>query len=317
MNPSGSLPYTLVFSETTLDALLNYKAALAGGTAKPGRKLMRVLDGAETNLERMNAEDFLGALLATKRPQIFAESQVSGDGSDWTSRELALLGDINIAMRATIYDNGAWSPSEPAFRQHKPPFEAGLLFTPGALLTMNASPDYVEVTSGGRIDQNKYNALVERRLMPLLAYADQMAANEGMRAFVTLPGIGCGAFAGRFRGKMETHLESALGALLKKNGKTLRHIALVYFGPHDKGAVRNDKIHGISFRVRPSAGKPLLCAPQDYAEGGEDLSGCRLYKFVAWDHVSWPGNDFFTNSRYTDDGVSAAASNSMEIVTGI
>jgi hypothetical protein len=182
---------------------------------------------------------------------------------------------------------------------------------------MKSSPDYVEVTTGDRIDQDKYNALVERRLLPLLVHADQIAANEGIRAFVTSPGIGCGAFAGRFKGKMETHLESALEALLKKNGEALRYVAVVYFGPHNKGAVRTEKIHGISFRVRPSAGKPLLCAPQDYAEDGEDLAGCRLYKFVAWDHVSWPGNDFFIDSRFTDDGVSAAASNSMEIVTGI
>tara|TARA_B100000683_G_C12082743_1_gene387565 strand:- start:222 stop:533 length:312 start_codon:yes stop_codon:yes gene_type:complete len=39
--------------------------------------------------------------------------------------------------------------------------------------------------------------------------------------------------------------------------------------------------------------------------------GTPLYKFVAWDHFSWPGNDFFANSRQTDDGVSAAATSSM------
>tara|TARA_R110002073_G_scaffold22682_1_gene78241 strand:+ start:1165 stop:1410 length:246 start_codon:yes stop_codon:yes gene_type:complete len=38
---------------------------------------------------------------------------------------------------------------------------------------------------------------------------------------------------------------------------------------------------------------------------------------VAWDHVSWPGNDFFVGSRATDDGVKAAATGSMKSITGI
>jgi hypothetical protein len=42
-----------------------------------------------------------------------------------------------------------------------------------------------------------------------------------------------------------------------------------------------------------------------------------LFSFVAWDHVSWPGNDFYLGSRVTDDGVKAAATNSMQIITGI
>jgi hypothetical protein len=38
---------------------------------------------------------------------------------------------------------------------------------------------------------------------------------------------------------------------------------------------------------------------------------------VAWDHVSWPGNDFYGGSRCTDDGVKAAATNTMQMITGI
>ena len=46
-------------------------------------------------------------------------------------------------------------------------------------------------------------------------------------------------------------------------------------------------------------------------------SDCMLFSIVAWDHVSWPGNDFFAGSRCTDDGVKAAATNSMFALTGI
>jgi hypothetical protein len=38
---------------------------------------------------------------------------------------------------------------------------------------------------------------------------------------------------------------------------------------------------------------------------------------VAWDHVSWPGNDFYRGSRSTDDGVKAAATDTMFIMTGV
>lgn len=42
-----------------------------------------------------------------------------------------------------------------------------------------------------------------------------------------------------------------------------------------------------------------------------------LFSFVAWDRVSWPGNDFYIGARSTDDGVKAAATNVMMVMTGI
>ena len=81
------------------------------------------------------------------------------------------------------------------------------------------------------------------------------------------------------------------------------------------------EIHGISLKVRPllqgNLAKSQLCPPQAYAEVGDDFTGCLLFSMVAWDHVSWPGNDFFAGSRCTDDGVKAAATNSMAVLTGI
>ena len=35
---------------------------------------------------------------------------------------------------------------------------------------------------------------------------------------------------------------------------------------------------------------------------------------VAWDYVSFPGNDYFKGSLNTDDSVTAVANNSMEII---
>lgn len=54
-----------------------------------------------------------------------------------------------------------------------------------------------------------------------------------------------------------------------------------------------------------------------YQEAGDDFSQCQLYSLVAWDHVSWPGNDFYGGARATNDGVKAAATDSMRVLTGI
>ncbi len=40
------------------------------------------------DLRAMTGQDLLGKLFDTKRPQIFAESAVAGDGSDWSLTEL-------------------------------------------------------------------------------------------------------------------------------------------------------------------------------------------------------------------------------------
>jgi hypothetical protein len=73
--------------------------------------------------------------------------------------------------------------------------------------------------------------------------------------------------------------------------------------------------------VRPllkgNANKPQLCLPQTYAEAGDDFTNLELFSFVAWDHVSWPGNDFYIGARSTDDGVKAAATNVMAVMTGV
>lgn len=312
------MPYDICLSEETLERITAYKLEVEIGKIKPGARLARQLPASST-------EAFLDALLATKQPRIFAESEIRGDGSDWTPRELALLGDINVAMKVRVFDNGAWSPGDKAFKTYDPPLEAGLLFTPGPLLGTGAgfhglSPDYLEVAPGGVIDQEKYNALIERRLLPLLHHANAAAAAGGKPALVTLPGIGAGAFAGPFKGEMGGHLDIALRHILQKHGASLPHIAAVCFDPFNEGADAEARYHGIVYRVRPAAlhpGRPQLSAAGAWQEAGDDFSSCQLYKVVAWDHASLPGNDFFGGSRFTDDGVSAAATNSMEVMTGV
>ncbi len=308
--------YKILMHAATMENVAEYLQDLQSGAAQCGAYLKRAHGPKMPD----NSDDLINALLSTKLPRIFAESEIRGDGSDWTMRELSILGDINVAVKAQLFDNGTWSPSDVNFKIHHPPLEGHLLFTPGALLQSN-SPDLAEICDAtGKIDDAKYNALVERRLWPLLAYANDTAAIEGVPALVALPGIGCGAFAGVFRGMMGEKLNGALKAMLEKHADNLPNIAAVYFDPFGECKGEDAQFGVVKYRVRPSSlypGRPQLSDPAVLGDGADDFSGCRLYKIVAWDHASLPGNDYYAMQRFTDDGVSAAASDVIGTLTGV
>jgi hypothetical protein len=309
-------PYTVLLSRTTYQKASAYLARLRAGQPA-GNYLQAELQAK--GLDTIHVDDLLELLLRTKRPQIFAESAVCGDGSDWTLEELSILGDTSIAVPVTVFDNGAHQDPQ----VHPTPFTATLLFTPGALLRngMGATPaDWDEVVRAGDIDPGGYFRLYERRLLPPLHYANHQARQRNQTAFVTIPGLGCGQFAGEFRGRLGEHLKEALARILEVHGATLPHIRAVYYDPYSECRNERRTVGGIQFLVRPltqgNQGKSQLCLPSQYAETGDDFEDCQLFSFVAWDHVSWPGNDFYGGARATDDGVKAAATNAMAVLTG-
>jgi hypothetical protein len=157
-------------------------------------------------------------------------------------------------------------------------------------------------------------------LLPVFHHINASAATVDKQALLTIPGLGCGQFAGPFRGKLGSALQAVLERFLEKHGASFPHLKAVYYDPFAECANSRREIHGISFMVRPllqgNDAKSQLCPPHAYAEAGDDFSGCVLSSIVAWDHVSWPGNDFFGGSRCTDDGVKAAATDSMAVLTG-
>ena len=147
-------------------------------------------------------------------------------------------------------------------------------------------------------------------------------AGDARSAVLTVPGLGCGLFAGPFHGKLGSELRDVLIRLLEDFGDTLPNLKAVYFDPYDECINSRFEINGISLLVRPltqpgNARRSQLCTPVTYQDAGDDFHHCSLFSIVAWDHVSWPGNDFFAGSRATDDGVKAAATNSMSALTGV
>lgn len=310
--------HRMLLPHETLLRAAAYLDQLRSGHVQAGRKLdSRIGTGGLRETDPMG---LLASLCDTKVPCIFAESAVAGNGTDWNATELGLLGDISCAVRVNIHDDG--THSEPVV--HEESFAGMLVFTSGALLRASSGTpaDWDEVVAAdGSFSRAGYLELYRRRLLPGFDFINRTAAS-GRRACVTIPGMGCGQFAGRFRGRLGEEFRIVLETLLAERGARWPNIGLVRFDPYSE--CRNDERthHGICFRVRPlralgGMGRPQLCRPEDYAEGGEDLSKMELFSWVAWDHVSWPGNDFYRGHRATDDGVKAAATDCMAVLTGV
>jgi hypothetical protein len=270
-------------------------------------------------------------LINTKKPQIYAEMQIKGrPEDDWSQEELHILGDIAIAVPVTIYDDGNHDAHEA--KVHSDPFQGTLLYVPGALLRNDnhgfvaCDLPQVAVQDGHgewHIDPHALNKLYKRRLLPSLLYANAVCKAESKKGFITVPGLGCGQFAGPFKGRMGKLLQGAIEDILQNYKDKLPYIKAIYYDPYSECKESTREYDDITFMVRPLRKMPKdkrkcqLHPPQDYNEDGLHFADCLFFSFVAWDHVSWPGNDFWIGERQTDDGVKAAATNSMGVMTGI
>ncbi len=257
------LPYRILIHPNAYQKAETYRLELlTKGLKTAGLYLQRELDGLE--IGRLNTEAFLEHLVATKQTLIFAESAVSGNGKDWNQSELSILGDIGIATSVDIYDDGKhYRP-----KLHKQVFSATLLFVPGALLRNgkgNTPVDWDEVTLNNQINPANYKDLYERRLLPLLMYANEQVKLANKSAFITLPGLGCGQFAGPFEKQLGSHLKDALIAILDKHASQLAYLKAVYFDPYNECENERIEFGSVSLLIRPltkgNQDKPQLCPP--------------------------------------------------------
>lgn len=280
------MPYEIILGRGLPARAEHYATALRSGRVRPGQKLATQLTSL---VGPPDATSVLQALLQTKSPQIFAESAVAGDGSDWNALELSLLGDISIAAEVEFFDDGEHRNPTP----HVPPIQGTLVFTCGALLASQGvpTPDLAEVAPQGQLDESAYHALYARRLLPVLDFIQRSAVKRQRDAVVTIPGLGCGQFAGHFAGRLGPKLEKALRQILRESAPSTHRLRLLRFDPFDECADAADTFGNSMFRVRPlrksAHPRPQLCAPVDYQEPGDDFRGCDIYSLVAWDQVSW------------------------------
>jgi hypothetical protein len=313
---TDNVGYINLISQISFTKTKRYLSQLQAGEKTAGVLLQKVLSSQK--IEALTVLEFMTCLLNTKKTQIFAESSVYGDGSDWNLTELNILGDISIAMQVKVFDNGLHR--YPIV--HPSPFSASLIYTPGALLrngTGNEPCDFREVVANNQISYKAFYGLYERRLLPCLRYANEIALAQCVNTVITIPGIGCGQFAGIFKGQLGEKLKQVLIDLITKYAVQLPSIRAIYFDTYDECANDRVEINHISLLIRPllkgNKDKGQLCSPHNYEDTKGEFSACSLTSFVAWDHVSWPGNDFYIGSRATDDGVKAAATSTMAIMT--
>ena len=305
--------YSFVCSDETLKKFQQYRIDLLSGKAIAGKYLADIL--AQKNLNGLTDEQFIECLIQTKPDCIFAESTVYSPDQNWSALELGLLGDISCIIPTKAYDNGAWN--KPAVHQN--PLDVTLVYVPGPLLrsppTNNQTPDLDEVCPGGTFNSEAYYRMLERRLLPGLLHANVAAVQKGEELFVTLPGIGCGQFSGKFSGIIHNEFAKALHRLLTEHGSQLTQVKAVWYDNYDKEPATN-KIGNIDFLTRPltNGGLPQLCSPSQY---DAKYAQCKLVSLVAWDHVSKPGNDYWSGARQTDDGVKGAATDTMPALTGM
>lgn len=322
--------YTVQISSVTRGKLESYLATIKGDQSEMGANLKARLDKNQVDISGLDTQTLFHYLVNTKKHCIFAESAVlltkaggQENYTDWSPAEASILGDISINMPVSYFDNGVHSPRDPYFQIHGTPIKGNLCFVPGALLknaATNICPDLDELksTETGQLDPVKLSALYERRLLPLLLQINNTAQQNTKRALVTIPGLGCGCFQGTYH-YVDILLQVALKDLLEKHGDKLSHIAGIHFDRYEairgiegdqKDTIKNIHLHTRSFRTSPEKAAQLDSL-EKYGDNAEYID-CEHFCIVAWDHFSFPGNDFFAqNNRKTDDGVKAAATNSM------
>jgi hypothetical protein len=309
------MPYQLLISKKTLDLLASYKYKLANNLQIPGPLFLEELSKQEQSVNKMDLTTFAQLLIQTKKPQVFAESQ-QHDGSDWTLDEERILGDVTVNMAVTMYNDGGHGAS---YKIHEPPIEGYLAYVPGALLATggSATADMQElIDEDGKLRQERLDALYERRLLPQLVYFNALAQQQNKKVALTIPGIGSGCFSGTFYEVIKPCLRKALISLFERHKDSLPFIGIVHYDPYVGDRLDEKKLGHISFRVSPSSVAPKPTGQLAYPDGSSPDTHL-LVSIVAWDHFSWPGNDYWGGARQTDDGVKAASTDTMLQVTGV
>lgn len=314
IDPS-KIDYKVLISEKTLAKIEKYRNDLISNLKKPGGHLKQLLALYKKTVDQFSLHEFIDLLFQTKVPTIFAESEILGNGLDWAPQELEILGEMSVAVPTAAYDNASFT--SPAL--YDEPLNATLVYTPGALLVGN-SPDKKAVVTNNEINDKALEELYENRLLPVLKYISQSAEQNGKKALVTIPGLGCGQFAGNFRGQLGEKLKNILVSLIKKHGDQLPGIRGIYFHTFQEGSYHSEKINDIKF-ISQVGGEtkdiPGLNTPKFYEDDEPGIfDDCDLYSLVAWDHVSWPTNDLIRGSRATDDGIKGAATDTLTKITG-
>jgi len=285
----------------------------------------------------LRLEDWMHMIINTKVPHIFSESisytpsSIESYNNTWSIIEQNILESTIITTAVTIYDNGGYGNNSII---HKNPFEGELIFVPEPVLTKEVIKHILSsqrIVYDGQFDEEEFIKQMKQKLLPTFLYANQQSTSEN-QAWITVPGISCGVFGGRFgnyfNGSKQTPkaLEKAIRQLLQEHHDALLNIAGVHLDTYateslTQGEFR-ENIGKIEFRgiegqrgynTKEGERYPKLSAPKTF-----DIKRkkCKLFSIVAADALSLPGNDMNTGFKCTDEGISAGGTNLPTVITG-
>ena len=236
----------------------------------------------------------------------FCCAELNGPKPNLTKAEWNLCANsILVVPKVTAYDEGQRNDVKIV----KEPFETNLLYISGPLLVVDSTypdlNDAKDIITQRVLNTGSYNDLIEERVLPALLNINAMAKKEDKKAVIGMPGLGCGHFAPHnLQSEIPQHFYEAIEAIIDNHGQSLTHIGRIEFSTlstESETSIANIQLHqGQNF--------PGLNIPP----GKGEMS----FRIVAWDPLSWPGNEYYTGSqRSSDDPVSILSTNVLQILT--
>lgn len=307
----------LLLSDTTWDKIKNYHSVLCqnDNIEQVGNFFGAKLTKNGTLIKDISIETFASLLIQSKQHCILPEEEVHHTFEDWTLTEKSILGDISAHIPVEMFNDGG---HERTFSNYKSPIKGHLIYVPGALLATqhDETEDHKEVIEDGQINQDKFNALYERRLLPALLKANELGQSEGKQVAMTIPSIGREYLSGDYCNSIKNAFRLALEHVLKTHADRLTQISVIHYDAYNNDVEKNKSFQDIDFRTVVSSQNKRTTKQLAFPIGtsGETHT---LVSLVEWDHFSWPGNIFWKQLRQTDGGVKAASTNTMQVITGI
>lgn len=312
--------YKIVINESTLNRIKKYKFDLEDGAKLPGAYFNKNILQLGKSVKDLSFDEFLNLLIQTKIPTIFAESQILGNGFDWSQEEMAILGNVVFSVPdVPVFDNG--KHHNPDVYQDGKPRNCDIIGVCGTLFANGFgidSADRKRVVKNGLIDDEELYKLYEERLLPGFIEANALAKSSNQKGFIALPGLGCGQFAAEFKDVIVEKLQKVLARLLTNHADKLTNLGAIYFDPYQaKYSNSKKKINGIDLLCRPllngNSDKPQLCDPEHYDPA---YKGYRKIVFCAADQGSYPANDMLAGSRETNEGMLGGATGLISATLG-
>lgn len=338
-----SIAYSPVIEELLSHYLDDLKDDSQSKKTTMGLHLTQYFARFGKKIKDVNTLELYQALLRTRLPVFFAERDGKFDGSDWNETEYQILALAADTTEVEAYDNGSsgYKTAIP-FVYHEKPERLHLLhcFAP---IFKKGSPDYKRIVDeNGNIKYIEYYITIRDRLLPeLLKYNNYLGGNK-LSGIVNIPGIGCGEYAGEFKGLIGTFLNRAIQDILKIYSGNLKNITGVIFDPFNECEGQLEEIGHIKYCVAPSAEKypkPLLANDGKVMVLGQLASTKERIEFIdklfpdKWvkpneegvepltvnpgDMLSGKGCDVVAGHKVTGDGRNVGGTDAMAVHTGV